>query len=170
MAAASVPPVDMPDMKKGGMTSADKGEGMLHNLHFGEMVLNHPTTKKLLKALGIGLKMARSMKPEELMAKVKELIAKLPSKAEGGVSDAPARISPASKAPARKKGGVSATPGRVDPTASAPSRKKGGVSGAGVPGRLNPTKDAPSRKKGGMSSVYEAKDRATGRVPGHDQI
>lgn len=168
MASASVPPADMPDMKKGGMTSSEKGEGMLHNLHFGEMVLNHPTTKKLLKALGIGLKMARSMKPEELMAKVKELIAKLPSKAEGGVSDAPARISPASKAPARKKGGMSSAPARVNPTQDAPSRKKGGM--AGVPGRVNPTKDAPSRKKGGMSAVYEAKDRAAGRVPGHDQI
>ena len=170
MASASAPPADMPDMKKGGMTSSQKGEGMLHNLHFGEMVLNHPTTKKLLKALGIGLKMARDMKPEDLMAKVKELIAKLPSRSEGGVSDAPApRVAPASKAPARKKGGMSsAPPARVSPAESAPSRKKGGM--ASVPGRVNPTKDAPSRKKGGMSAVYEAKDRAAGRVPGHDQI
>jgi hypothetical protein len=159
----------MPDMKKGGMTSAEKGAGMLHNLHFGEMVLNHPTTKALLKALGIGMKMARDMKPEDLMKKVKEMIAKLPSREEGGMADIPPRVSPAKAAPARKKGGMSqAGPGRVNPAEGAPARKKGGMSD--VPARANPAKGAPSRKKGGMSAVYESKDRALGRVPGHDQI
>jgi len=167
MAAAS-PPADMPDMKKGGMTSSDKGAGMLHNLHFGEMVLNHPTTKALLKALGIGMKMARDMKPEDLMKKVKEMIAKLPSREDGGMADIPPRVSPAKAAPARKQGGMSATPGRVNPAEGAPARKKGGM--AETPARVNPAKGAPSRKKGGMSAVYEAKDRALGRVPGHDQI
>jgi hypothetical protein len=158
-------------MKKGGMTSSEKGAGMLHNLHFGEMVLNHPTTKKLLKALGIGLAMAKKMKPEELMAKVKSMIDSIPSRAEGGVSDVPPpRANPVAKAPARKKGGMSSAsaPVRISPTKDAPARKKGGMSA--VPGRVNPAKDAPSRKKGGMSAVYEAKDRASGRVPGHDQI
>jgi hypothetical protein len=168
MAAAS-PPADMPDMKKGGMTSSEKGAGMLHNLHFGEMVLNHPTTKALLKALGIGLKMARDMKPEDLMKKVKEMIAKLPSREEGGMADIPPRVSPAKSAPARKKGGMSqAGPGRVNPAEGAPARKKGGM--ADTPARANPAKGAPSRKKGGMSAVYETKDRMLGRVPGHDQI
>jgi hypothetical protein len=163
----------MPDMKKGGITSSEKGSGMLHNLHFGEMVLNHPTTKKLLKALGIGLAMAKKMKPEELMTKVKAMIDSLPSRAEGGVSDAPApRVNPVAKAPARKKGGMSSAsaPVRVSPTKDAPARKKGGMASASAPVRVSPTKDAPSRKKGGMSAVYEAKDRASGRVPGHDQI
>lgn len=157
---------DVPDMMKGGMTSSEKGKGMLHNLHFGELVLNNPTTKKLLKALGIGLKMAREMKPEDLMKKVKELIGKIPSRAEGGIADVPARVSPAKDAPARKKGGVADTP-RVSPAKGAPSRKKGGVS---APERVSPTKGAPSRKKGGMADVYESRDRALGRTPMADQI
>jgi hypothetical protein len=63
---------------------------------------------------------------------------------------------------------MSATPGRVNPAEGAPARKKGGM--AETPARVNPAKGAPSRKKGVMSAVYEAKDRALGRVPGHDQI
>ena len=147
MAYASDPAV--PDLQQGGMTSSEKGKGMLHNLHFGEMVLNHPTTKKLLKALGIGLAMARKLKPEDLMKKVKEMIDALPSRAEGGVSDTPApapRVSPAKDAPSRKKGGVADT------------------------GRVKPVANAPSRKAGGMSEAREERDRALGRLPMRDQL
>jgi len=185
MAYASDPAV--PDLQQGGMTSSEKGKGMLHNLHFGEMVLNHPTTKKLLKALGIGLAMARKLKPEDLMKKVKEMIDALPSRAEGGVSDTPApapRVSPAKDAPSRKKGGVSeqqsAKSGlrrgaygsepknvRVSPAKDAPSRKKGGVADTG---RVKPVANAPSRKAGGMSEAREERDRALGRLPMRDQL
>lgn len=159
---------DVPDMQKGGMTSSEKGKGMLHNLHFGELVLNHPTTKKLLKALGVGIEMARKMKPEDLMKKVKEMIDKLPAREEGGMAATP-RTAPAKNAPSRMKGGVSATqPPRVDLAAAAPARKKGGVSAA--PGRAAPAKDAPSRKKGGMSDLREKRDRDLGRMPRADEI
>lgn len=162
---------DVPDLQQGGMTSSEKGKGMLHNLHFGEMVLNHPTTKKLLKALGIGIAMARKMKPEDLMKKVKELIDALPSRAEGGMSDTPApapRVSPAKDAPSRKKGGMAEPKNvRISPAKDAPSRKKGGVSDTG---RVKPVANAPSRKTGGMSEAREERDRALGRLPMRDQL
>ena len=44
-----------PDRRKGGMSEAEKGKGKIHLLHEGEIVLNRPTTKKLLCSCDMGL-------------------------------------------------------------------------------------------------------------------
>jgi hypothetical protein len=115
--------------------------------------------------------MARKMKPEDLMKKVKEMIDSLPSRAEGGMADTPApapRVSPAKDAPSRKKGGMAEPKNvRISPAKDAPSRKKGGVSDTG---RVKPVANAPSRKAGGMSEAREERDRALGRLPMRDQL
>lgn len=114
-----------PDRRKGGMSEAEKGVGKLHTLHEGEMVLNRPTTQKLLNVLGIAKSTAESMSPAVLMKRVKTVIDqakrdvdkdKEPSKE--GAKPASRRVGgmsrPARTAPARRKGGMSASDDKTE--------------------------------------------------------
>lgn len=148
---------DFPDRRKGGMSEAEKGKGKVHVLHEGEIVLNRPTTKKLLDVLGIAKDTAMKMAPGSLMKRVQTLVdqakrevdkVKEPSK-EGAM-------------PKRRKGGMA----RASPVKSAPARRKGGMA------RSDPGKNAPKRQAGGMSAPDRRALRQAkkGKHPQYDQL
>lgn len=115
---------EAPDRRVGGMSEAEKGKGKLHMLHEGEIVLNRPTTKRLLDVLGLSKDTAMKMAPASLMKKVKEVI----DIGKRGMNKDKGTPEPMKKTPSRMKGGMSAPVKRVKRTA--PARRKGGMSAA----------------------------------------
>lgn len=144
---------DAPDRRKGGMSEAEKGKGKLHMLHEGEIILNRPTTKLLLDAVGVSKKTAMSMTPSALMGRVK-----------GAITGAKKSIKGAVKSEL-KRAGQKVLDARAKAEAKkAPARRKGGMA--------RPARVAPSRRKGGMSAadMRAENDKKAGRMPRYDTL
>lgn len=136
------------------MSEAEKNKGKLHILHEGEIVLNRPTTQKLLNVLGLSKDTAMKMAPATLMKRVKTVIDQAKREADKVKEPSPAGAKPAS----RKAGGMSR------PARKAPARQAGGMS--------RPARKAPARQKGGMAASEERADRdkRLGRHPMRDTL
>jgi len=150
MADASRPARYTPDRRKGGMSEAEKGKGKIHLLHEGEIVLNRPTTKRLLDVLGISKDTAMKMSPQTLMKRAKTVIDQ--AKREVDKVKEPSK---AGAVPKRMAGGMSR---------AAPPRQKGGMA--------RPERKAPSRQTGGMAAAdaRAERDKRLGRLPQYDTI
>lgn len=137
------------------MSEAEKGTGKIHILHEGEIVLNRPTTQRLLDVLGISKDTAMKMAPATLMKRVKTVIDQAKREVDKVKTPSPEG---AKKAPARMAGGMSR------PARKAPARMAGGMS--------RPARKAPARQKGGMaaSEAREERDKRLGRHPMRDTL
>jgi hypothetical protein len=163
------PPREVPDRRVGGMSEAPKGEGKLHKLHEGEIVLNRATTRTLLSRLGISKETASKMAPGTLMKRVKEAVTnpiETAKKAGEAIGKGAKRVVDATKRGVERKKKILSrqTGGMARPVRATPSREKGGMA--------RPARATPSRLKGGMSASDQRaeRDKRLGRMPQYDTL